>query len=258
MKWLKRALVTLVVFYGLFGAVIYVAQERMMFFPKGEALAACNLPAGVRIWEQGDTRGLLAADGRERLLVFFHGNAESACDWRYLGVNHLNPLGYDVLVVEYPGYSGDERTPSKQGLLEAMAAAGEWAERRYDNITVMGYSMGTGAASVFARDYEVDQVFLFAPYDSIYNVAFGMGLAYPRFLLRNDFDNVAALKMVDAPIYIVHGEADIVVPTEASKRLFDALQAAGRDVSRELRPGLGHQELFESESFDRYLAQNLL
>jgi len=201
-------------------------------------LAACNLPDGVTLWQQGGERGIMADFDQPRLLVFFHGNAESACSWRYLGLNHLAPLGYDVLVLEYPGYRGDPRPPSRAGIERAVQVAGVWAETQpYKGVVAMGYSLGSGAASLYARDFPVDQVILFAPFDSIYNAAWARGLWFPRFLLHQDFDNMTALKQVTARIDILHGASDRVISPKRSANLERVLSGAGRTVRRVVRSG---------------------
>ena len=223
----------------------------MVFHPPTRALASCNLPAGVAPWAYQGEQGLLAGQGGRKLLLFFHGNAGDACNWRYLGVNHLNKLGYDVLVLEYPGYGGDARAPSMQGVEAVVAAAAGWAEAQgYRQKVAMGYSLGTGAAAVFARDHGADKVVLFSPYDSIYNVAWSMGMVFPRVLLKTDFDNVAALSGLDAPVYIVHGARDFVIPARFSEALAGQLEASGGVVSRQVLAGVGHNGLFDSPRFD--------
>jgi len=259
MKFLRGLIFLGVVTLGLAAAAAYFGQGKMLYYPDTRPLEDCNLPAGVEIWNEDGEQGLLAADNNDNLLLFFHGNSGSACNWRFLGVNHLATLGYDVLVLEYPGYAGDPRTPSKQNIEGTLGVLANWvAKEDYAKVSVMGYSLGTGAASIYARDNGAAQVVLFAPFDSIYNVALAQGLKFPRVLLRENFDNVAALSDVDAPITIIHGEDDEVIPAKHSENLLRMLEAAGRDVSREVRAGVGHNGLFDSPAFDDFLRYALI
>ena len=258
MKFLRGLIFLGVVTYGLAAAAAYFGQGKMLYYPDARALSDCDLPAGVEIWNEGAEQGLLTVADNYNLLLFFHGNAGSACNWRFLGVNHLAKLGYDVLVLEYPGYGGDPRTTSKQEIEVGLKVLVNWvATQEYARVSVMGYSLGTGAASIYALDNGAAQVVLFAPFDSIYNVAQAQGLKFPRVLLREDFDNVAALADVAAPITIVHGEVDEVIPAKHSENLLQELEAAGRDVRREVRAGVGHNGLFESPAFDDFLRYTL-
>jgi len=251
MRALRWILIAAVLLYGGAAAIVYSSQNAMVFLPPARALSNCTLPAGVTPWAYHGEQGLLAGQGGRKLLVFFHGNAGDACNWRYLGVNHLNSLGYDVLVLEYPGYGGDARVPSKVGIEAVVAAAANWAEAEgYQQKVAMGYSLGTGAAAVFAQDFGAEKVVLFAPYDSIYNVAWSMGMVFPRALLNTDFDNVAALSGTETKVYIVHGNRDRVIPARFSEALAGQLEAVGGVVSRQVLAGVGHNGLFDSPRFD--------
>jgi len=253
-RWLRRALGAVFVVYALAAVGVFFGQAALIYYPDDRPLEACNLPDGVHFWRSGKERGVLADFDQPRLLVFFHGNADSACSWRFLGVNHLVPLGYDVLVVEYPGYRGDPRRPSRAGIEGAVRSAGDWvATQNYEGVVAMGYSLGTGAAALFARDYPVDQVILFAPYDSVYNVAWERGFVFPRMLLREDFDNMQALRQVPVRIDILHGAEDAVIPVKHSANLSRVLRGAGRNVHYTVLDGVGHQGLFASPAFDIYM-----
>jgi len=247
-----------IVTYGLAAAAAYFGQGKMLYYPDARPLADCNLPDGVEIWNEGGEQGLLATADHDNLLLFFHGNAGSACNWRFLGVNHLAKLGYDVLVLEYPGYGGDPRPTSKKAIEAGLEVLADWVgAQEYAQVSVMGYSLGTGAAAIYARDNGAAQVVLFAPFDSIYNVALAQGLKFPRALLREDFDNIAALANVTAPITIIHGEDDEVIAAKHSENLMRELEAVGRDVQREVRAGVGHNGLFVSPALDDFLRYTL-
>lgn len=249
---------TFLTLYFLAATAVYSLQGEMLYFPGDRALEDCDVPAGVELWQDGGEQGLLSQSGGNNLVLFFHGNSESACNWRYLGVNHLGPLGYDVLAVEYPGYSGDTRTPSKAAIVASLDVVDAWVDTQdYDHVYLMGYSLGSGAASLYAQKFGAYQVLLFAPYDSVYDVALGQGMLFPRFLLREDFDNIQALAGLDAPITILHGAADTVIPAQNSANLFAALLADGRDVKREVLVNTGHSGLFDSPAFDIYIRENL-
>ena len=258
MRFLRGILFLGVLGYGLAAAAAYLGQGRMLYAPDDKALGDCALPEGVEVWNSGIEQGLLSDANHDNLLLFFHGNAGSVCSWRYLGVNHAAVLGFDVLVLEYPGYGGDARKPGKGEIESGLKTLSAWVSaQNYTRVTVMGYSLGTGVAGLYARNFGADQVILFAPFDSIYNVALAQGLAFPRVLLREDFDNMQTLAAVNAPITIIHGADDVVIPVDHSLQLQINLTANGRDVRREVRAGVGHYGLFESPGFDTFLKHTL-
>lgn len=256
----KRALIIgilVCIVSGLSG--LFAFQTKLIYFPDDRQLSDCDIPTGTQLINIEAERALFTAQNHAHLVVFFHGNAGSACNWRYLGINHLAPLGYDTLVVEYPGFAGDPRGPSKKTIEDAIPAFHSWVDAQsYDTVTLMGYSLGSGVGSLYAEAYGADQIILFAPFDTIYSVITEMGYSIPRAILTEDYDNIAALSHIDAPIYIRHGAADDVIPPIHSEKLQSALVAAGRSVTRELIPNQGHAGLFESPAFDQLLETILI
>ncbi|MBX2853521.1 MAG: alpha/beta fold hydrolase [Rhodobacteraceae bacterium] len=239
-------------FLGVFGlGGLFFLQAKLIYFPEDRRLDSCEPPAPTQYIQIGGEQALLTQTGANNLIIFFHGNAGSACNWRYLAANHLAVLGYDTLVVEYPGYGGDTRAPSKEEIAKALPVFQEWvAAQSYETITIFGYSLGAGVGSMYAAAFGADQIILFAPFDSLYAVAFDQGVMVPRNLLTEDYDNIAALSAIEAPIYILHGSDDRTIPAKHSDDLMRALSEAGRDVEREVLQGVGHTGLFESPEFD--------
>lgn len=249
---LGKILITLAVLYLVAGVGFRFVEHRFLFHPTAEPLANCALPQGVEYFRFGDEQALLTRTGSNKLMVFYHGNGSDACNWRFIGPNHLAPFGYDTLVVEFPGYAGDGRVISKASLLATAEATHLWAQEHYDEVSVLGYSMGSAAASHHAGQGGVTRLILFAAFDSMYALLRGKGYWYPRFLLRNDFDNRAALAGGPPETIVVHGAVDTLIPPARGRKLAEALGA--RFI---LRDGFGHDGLFDSPAFDEFLADVL-
>ena len=68
------------------------------------------------------------------------------------------------------------------------------------------------------------------------------GIHYPPILppTVTDPDAVIAKRVARLPIWIFHGNADPVVPVEASRRMASALKAVGADVQYTELPDVGH------------------
>lgn len=68
--------------------------------------------------------------------------------------------------------------------------------------------------------------------------------------------SVIARRIRSLPVWIWHGGADSVVPVEESRRMAEALRAAGADVTYTELPGVGHEswiEAFDSPDLPRWL-----
>ena len=234
------------------------AETRLLYHPTDDPMAECPLPEGVELVALGNERGLFTPAGSDTLVVFYHGNGSRACNWRYLGPNHLKPLGVDTLVVEYPGYADDPRIPSKAGLHGAAQAAHNWASTRYDRVIAFGNSIGTGPASHHAGLGGVERLVLFAPFDSMLALLRGKGFVYPRFVLSNDYDVAESIGSERPEVVIVHGGRDDLIPASHSAALAEALEAKGMPVTRILRPDSGHNGLFDDAFFDPFLAEHVV
>ena len=249
-----------IIFVGLSGlGGLFTLQTKLIYFPDDRPLSDCTPPAPTQYLQVENEQSLVTQTGAKNLAIFFHGNAGSACNWRFLGANHLADLNYDTLVVEYPGYGGDERNPSKAEIEKMLPVINNWVEAQaYETTTIFGYSLGSGVGSLYAQTYGADQIILFAPFDSLYAVAFDQGIKVPRNMLTEDYDNIDALQSVDAPVHIIHGTGDTVIPASHSETLAIALSAAGLQVTRDTLPDRGHEGLFVSPEFDNMLQRVLL
>lgn len=251
--WVMAGLLAVYVAVGLgFRAV----ETRLLYRPAERLFGDCTLPDGVEPVAMGAERGLLTATGSDAVVVFYHGNASSACNWRFLGPNHIAPRGYDTLVVEYPGYAGDPRTPSKAGLHAAADAARRWAQERYADVTVFGNSIGTAPAAHHAGQ-GADRLVLFAPFDTMVSLLRGKGFWYPGWMLKNRYDLSDALGPNPPPTTLLYGALDTLIPPRHSIALADALRAKGGDVTVIERVDIGHNGFFANPEFDAFLARSL-
>ena len=68
-----------------------------------------------------------------------------------------------------------------------------------------------------------------------------LGDRFPEFLpeAENSFAALAE-DLSDTPVWIVHGDADVVVPVEQSRKMAAALEAVGTDIHYTELPGVNH------------------
>jgi fermentation-respiration switch protein FrsA (DUF1100 family) len=152
-------------------------------------------------------------------LLFFHGNAEfigSADDV----ADGAASLGWGVLLVEYPGYGGANGQPSEQTLDETAQSALAWLQRRgvaADRSIAMGRSIGTGVAARIAQRQSLAGLILQSPYTSTMHMA--RRFKAPGFLVRDRYDNEAALRTYRGPVLISHGIHDQLIEFEQAESL---------------------------------------
>ena len=108
-------------------------------------------------------------------------------------------------------------------------------------VILYGESIGTGVAMQMAVDYPVGGVVLQSPYTSLEAIGEGRYPWLPVSLLLEDrFDSLSKVKRLHAPLLLMHGEADTVVPVAEGKTLF---AAAPEPKQAHYFPGQGHNDL---------------
>lgn len=229
MATLKSVLLIALAGYLGLVAIMYVAQRALMYFPYPVRMTPADAD-----FAQAQEIMLRAADGtklvawlvppRENnpLVLYFHGNGGSLAH-RVARFRRLVEDGTGLLALSYRGYGGSEGSPTEDGLIADGRAAYDFARERYPDakIVLWGESLGTGVAVAIAAEKEVAAVILEAPFTSAADVAFA---AYPflpvSLLMKDQFHSDRRIPGVKAPVLIMHGARDRVVPFRLGERLF--------------------------------------
>jgi fermentation-respiration switch protein FrsA (DUF1100 family) len=129
-------------------------------------------------------------------------------------------------MVEYPGYGGNPGRPTEQGFADAAVAAmafldGQGIEHR--RTVIYGESIGTGVATRVAAGRDVAALVLEAPFTSAAAIAQRRFPWLPvRLLMLDRFDQASRIRSVTAPILILQGSKDRIVPPDLGRALYDA------------------------------------
>jgi fermentation-respiration switch protein FrsA (DUF1100 family) len=182
------------------------------------------------------------ASGRP-VILHFHGNAGTAADQAWLLESYARE-GWGVVLAEFSGWSGNPGGPPSEATLRRDAVVyADWATNEWPGhaLVAWGESLGTGVAVGLAAVRPLAAVVLDAPYTSIADVG---ALLYPwlpvHALIRNPFDTMALLPRVSAPIMVIHGGADTLIPEAMGRRVLAAAPNPGPGV---FLPGAAHTAL---------------
>lgn len=243
---LIRVVLYIAVGYGLLVLLVFLMQRRMIYAPESSRPAGNTLQAmGLRSWPGAgeDFRGFTCTDPTQRRLgtvIVFHGNAGSAWQREYF-IRALEPLGYRVILAEYPGYGGRPGKTNETAIVQDAAATVKKALSVFGGpIYLLGESMGCGVAAAVVTDPDVDAsgLILITPWDSLPDLAQTLYWYLPARMLTIDrFDNVRNLRSFGRPVAMAIAKNDTVVPNKHSLRLFHALTAPKRLWEF---PGAGH------------------
>lgn len=212
-----------VVVVAAYWTLLFFAQ-RSMLFPKPPAALGLDPPPGAeQVWlptsfgkvEAWYLPPAAPASTRAPLLMFTHGNGELIDFWP----SEFEPpreWGMGVLLVEYPGYGRSEGNPSERSIGETMLAAHDWARAQPgidpNRIIPYGRSLGGGAAMALAAQRSAPALILESTFSSV--AAFARGFWAPDFLIRDRFDTLSGVRAFKAPILVLHGSNDEIVPPQ--------------------------------------------
>lgn len=183
-------------------------------------------------------------------LVWFPGNAETVASLTPL-IRDLRPHGVGMLILDYRGYGESSGKPSEAGLYRDAEAAWGWlvAQPEIDRsrIAVYGRSLGAALALHVAVTRRVRAVVLHAPFTSARELADRHYWYLPRRILRLELDNLDRARRLRAPLLVIHGTADGIVPFAMGQAVAEAGHARELVAVRDA----GHNDLHEVAG-DRY------
>jgi fermentation-respiration switch protein FrsA (DUF1100 family) len=190
------------------------------------------------------------ADDTQPVVLYLHGNGGNI-GYRAHEFATVRRFGWGILMLEYRGYGGNAGTPTETGLYEDARAA--YAALRTlgipaGRILLWGESLGTGVAVHLAAEHQVGAVLLEAPYTSIAAIARKRFPFVPiDLLLRDRFDLIGRIGSVRAPVLVMTGGRDNVIPPAMGRAVFDAANEPKRFW---LVPEAGHNNLLEAGAFN--------
>ncbi len=188
-------------------------------------------------------------------VVYCHGNAANVTLHAHY-VEWLPKRGFSVLVFDYRGYGRSDGAPTRAGTVaDAVAAIDLALARDPDHTVVFGHSLG-GAIGVAAAAQRpaVRGVIAESTFSNYREIACSkaplLAPLVPLFLTDGLDPDDALAALPPAPLLVVHGERDRIVPCAHGQRLFEQ---AHEPKELWLVPEVGHATPWRSrpEEFER-------
>ncbi|MGE3660697.1 MAG: alpha/beta hydrolase [Pseudonocardia sp.] len=220
----------LVVLVVVVVALVWAFQRRLVYLPSGppavppELALTAGSAVDIRTEDGLDLIAWYApatAPATGATVLVLPGNAGSR-EARVPLARALTAQGFHVLLLDYRGYGGNPGSPTEEGLAADARAAHRHVvgERGVDpgRLVLLGESMGAGAAVRLAMERPVGGVVLRSPFISLAAVAAEHYPVLPvGLLLRDRFPVAESIRSVTAPVVVVAGGADEIVPPEQSR-----------------------------------------
>ena len=232
--WVGALAAALLVLYSSYLAALFFWQRTLLFPgvqipvsavpPVRPGLEVLRLPlADGSVTEALFLPAILPNNARQPVLIFAHGNGEVTDFW-VDALDGFRRRGMGVLLVEYPGYGRTTGRPSETSIRAAMRAAYDQiaADSRVDRNQIIGFgqSLGGGAISGLARERPLRALILQSTFPAL--AFFAERYGAPAWLLRDRFDNLAAVREFSGPVLVIHGRFDQLIPWPQAQRLAQA------------------------------------
>ena len=231
MKYIYLTLSSLIIAYIVLIIFIYFYQRNLLYHPSennyqndkiqfnyDEIFITVDEEIQLKSW-------IIKKDFKKfKTLVIFHGNAGHLSN-RIYKLNELYKLDINILLISWRGFSGNKGSPTENNLYKDAKAAIKWLNEEgvsNNQIILYGESLGSGVAVEVGKENNFNSIILESPFTSIENSA---KIYYPylpvRLILKDRYDSISKIKMINIPILIMHGEKDDVVPFSMGKELFE-------------------------------------
>ena len=214
--------------------MVWLLQRKLIYFPSAhvpdpQSLGVQNVDAvtfptadGLRLngWFVSRTSRPAA------VVLVFNGNAGNRAH-RAGFADVLARLGNAVFVFDYRGYGGNPGSPSETGLrLDARAARSYLLSRSEvdpEALVYFGESLGTAVAVELASEHPPAALILRSPFTSLAAVGRHHYSWLPvGMLLRDRYATLDRVKTLRAPLLVIAGDRDRIVPFSESRRVFEA------------------------------------
>ena len=239
---LARALITLVALVSLLFVLVRLLEPRLAFFPLGGEsttprdfgvpFAPLTVPTSdgeeLRAWHispplstQHPSPGTL-----HPLVVYFHGNGGHLSMWAPI-LCAIARQGYSVLAFDYRGYGLSTGRPTERGLYRDVDAIVEhvWTHMNPPvRVIYWGRSLGVSMAAYAATRRPPAGLILesgFPDARSLFSLPSPMALLALFSTYR--FPATEHLRTVKAPVLVIHGDADSIIPYELGRALYDRI-----------------------------------
>lgn len=223
----------IIVYIALIALIVFL-QRKLMYHPVRvmgnpaehgllniqETFITSSDGVKLQIWEHTAKPGYPT-------IVYFHGNAINLSD-RAPKFSAFADNGFGLVAVGYRGFGKSGGSISETGIYRDARAAVDYTLTHFSltqkQLIYYGESLGSGVAVQMATERTPGLLMLEAAYTSVETRSAEL---YPfiigvRHFVKDKYDSLSKIKNVHAPLLMLHGEEDAVIPIHHGKALFAA------------------------------------
>lgn len=181
-------------------------------------------------------------------ILYFHGNAGNlaARTGRFAA---FTARGFGLVALAYRGSSGSTGHASEATLVADAGAVSEALPglTGTGSVVYYGESLGSAVALALADRRAPDGIVLEAPFASLTAMSEALyGSPALARLAQSQWDSLGQIATLRAPLLILHGSEDRLVPPAQGRALFDAATSADKRFMEV--PGAGHEDVWQPQA----------
>ena len=237
-------MLTLLLGYIAFGALLYSFQDKLLYHPTPNI--KIDYPQLVLQQDGAKVVVHILNEGHKNAILYFGGNGESmakSADY----IAHQFPE-FTCYLMDYRGYGSSTGKPSQKAIFSDALVLYDNVKKKHERISIGGRSLGTGVAVYVAAQREVNKLALITPYNSIADIAQGRYPMYPAALLLKDtYNSLCFVPKIKAKTFIVLAQNDKVIPRKYSQKLIDAFKKEQLKV--DMIQNRGHNDISDDPRY---------
>lgn len=252
MRTAARVLLVVAITLGLLVGAFWLFQRHLIYFPAAGGAPPVGVdgappPREVKLATSDglalDATYLAPREPDGVVVLVANGNGGDRM-MRTPLANALAREGLGVLLFDYRGYGGNPGSPSEKGLGYDVRAARNFLVQDLDvapeRLLYFGESIGTGVITGLAAEHPPAGMVLRSPFSDLASIGSRHYRFLPvRLLLRDRYPQERQLRTVEAPVTVVYGSADSLIPPEESRAAAAAVPNLRTLVEVE---GAGHND----------------
>jgi uncharacterized protein len=210
---------------GLLNGMLYFPSRLVVQTPAAAGLAFADVTFETEDGERLHAWWIPARAPSIGHVLLCHGNAGNVGD-RVRHVELLSTAGFDVLAFDYRGYGRSTGRPSERGLYsDARAARNAMLARRaidLGRVLYLGESLGAAVALALALELPPAGLILQSAFTSVRDMARLHYPFIPPALVPDAYPSLRLIRGLKAPLLVLHGERDEIVPRMHGEALAEA------------------------------------
>lgn len=229
--------------YGLLASYAYCFADRQIFLPQYANQAPLpQPPIRIPVADNAHITAVYLTNPKATYTILYsHGNAETLGDI-YPRLLKFQQLGLSVVAYDYRGYGASSGQPSEHNAYADIDAVYRYTTETLkvnpDRLIVFGRSIGGGPSTYLASRKPIAGLILESTFTSVFRVV----VPFPL-LPFDKFPNRDRIERIQAPLLIIHGDRDPVIPFEHGEILFKSASAPKQFLRI---PGAGHNDVSEA------------